>query len=370
MNSFFIFAGESSADLHGEKLILSLLTREPQLDIWGVGGPLMRAAGLRCILPMEEFQVMGFIDVFFALPRLLRHFSFIKKMILKHNPEAAVFIDYPGFNLRMEDRLRKAGYAGFLCHYICPSVWAWGKKRIPLMVRNLDLLLTIFPFEAELFKDTTLNAYYIGNPLIQRIPAVERQDDVKTIALFPGSRKKEIERNFPLFLKVAKQLLKTHPQLQFVVSLSHERFIPLLRSFLKKEDVQFPLESDSYNLMRKADLAIAKSGTVTLELALHNIPTVVTYGISKLDLFLAKHIFKIRLPYYCLVNILHGGEVFPELIGPHFTYGTLLEKATAFLNDSNLRASCRTKCAAIRAQLGTQNASDTAATLLLSQLGM
>lgn len=366
MKDLFIFAGEPSGDLHGEKLITALKSKQPDLNIWGVGGPRMRAAGLRSVLSMEEFQVMGFIDVFLALPKLMRHFYFLRRLILEKKPDAAVFIDYPGFNIRLENALRKKGYRGFLCHYICPSVWAWGKKRIPAMAKNLDLLLTILPFEPDCFKGTSLTTRYVGHPLIARIPEAAVKEEVNKLAIFPGSRRKEIERNFPQYVRVAKALLRDFPYLQIAVSLSQEKYKPLLEEIMDKEGLRLPFEQDAYNLMKTADLAIAKSGTITLELALHNIPTVVTYGISKMDLFLAQHIFRIRLPFYCIVNIIQGSEVFPELIGPYLTEPALLEKTKNFLTSKDARISCQRKCQEVRSQLGGKDASEEAARTILN----
>lgn len=367
----FLFAGESSADLHGEKLIQALQTLRPTLDIWGVGGPKMRAAGLRCILPMEEFQVMGFIDVFLAFPRLLKHFYRLRSLLLEKKPNAAVFIDYPGFNLRMENHLRKKGYRGFLCHYICPSVWAWGKKRIPQMAKNLDLLLTILPFEANYFLGTSLPVHYVGHPLIKNIPEVPKKNEVvHHLALFPGSRKKEIEKNFPQYLRCTKKLLAAYPDLHCTVSASHTRFIPLLKTLMQHENIDFPIEENSYALMQKADLALAKSGTITLELALHKVPTIVTYGISPLDVFVAKNILKIHLPYYCLVNIIYGKEVFPELIGPHFTEEALLSKTKKFLENPSFLQECLLKCNKVREILGEKDASQEASHLLVKNIDL
>ncbi|MBS0627154.1 MAG: lipid-A-disaccharide synthase, partial [Verrucomicrobia bacterium] len=143
----FIFAGEPSGDLHGEALIQNLRSLHPEITISGVGGPKMRAAGLDSILEMEQFQVMGFIAVFLSLPKLIRYFYFLAKTILFLKPKAVLFIDYPGFALRLERHLKKKHFKGKIIHYICPSVWAWGKKRIPLMEKTLDLLISIFPFE-------------------------------------------------------------------------------------------------------------------------------------------------------------------------------------------------------------------------------
>ncbi len=363
----FIFAGEKSADIHGERLLKALMTHFPHLRVAGVGGPKMRALGMTSILHMEQFQVMGFIDVFFSLPSLIRHFYTVSRAIEKLKPKLVLTIDYPGFNLRLHRHLRKKGFREKLCHYICPSVWAWGKKRIPLMAENLDLLLTILPFEKELFAHTSLPIAYVGNPLVEKINTyaykpLEIRTDKKIVALFPGSRKKEIERNLPLQLQVCKNLSDFH----LAISLSDERFAPLIESIMRQEgfilgnEISIIPGDYSYELMRASHFAIAKSGTVTLELALHRIPSVVTYGISALDLIIARDILRIRLPFYCLVNIIAGKEIFAELIGPHFTYASLLEKVHALLTPSHY-AQCQRGCDEVIALLGQKNAAQEAA---------
>jgi lipid-A-disaccharide synthase len=370
----FVFAGEKSADLHGEKLIQALRIQHPHLNISGVGGPKMRSAGMHCLLPMEEFQVMGFIDVLWALPKLLRHFYFIAHQIRKLNPKAVITIDYPGFNLRLAKYLRRKGFQGKLIHYICPSVWAWGKKRIPLMGKTLDLLLSILPFEKELFASTSLEVSFVGHPLLERIHTYTYKklpipSGKKIIALFPGSRKKEIARNLPLLLDVCRFLLKEHPQCHIALSVSDEKFRPALTGMLRekgwdeKELSLIPADL-SYELMKASHLAFAKSGTVTLELALHRTPTVVVYGVSALDKIIAYDILRIRLPYYCLVNIIARKEVFPELIGPHFTVDQVKKKAEELFKEPSRRA-MQQACDAIIEQLGSQSASQKAATEIL-----
>jgi len=376
----FIFAGEKSGDLHGGKLVSSLLHTHPHLNIEGVGGPEMRAAGLTCILPMEDFQVMGFIDVFLALPKLIRQFYAIRNAILEKQPKVVVFIDYPGFNLRMASALRKKNYKGKLCHFICPSVWAWGKKRIPLMAKSLDLLLTILPFEKKYFSETSLKVDFVGHPLIQKIASYPYQTLAfpkgrRIIGIFPGSREKELRRNFPEHLKVAKQLLKDDPSCFFVVSVSEPRFHAQLTQMIHLEglnlsqDIMLLPTEQTYDLMQSAEMAIAKSGTVTLELALHEVPTVVTYGISPLDLFIARDLLRIRLPFYCLVNIIGEKEIFPELFGPNLTVSTLYKKAKEFLFDKDKQQQCRRLCKELRLSMGSTDASEEAARLIAQLSG-
>lgn len=373
----FVFAGEKSADLHGEKLLLALRAQRPDLKIIGVGGPKMRAAGMQCIMPMEEFQVMGFIDVFVALPKLFRQFFFIAGQIQKLNPKIVVTIDYPGFNLRMHKHLRKKDFSGKLVHFICPSVWAWGKKRIPLMASTLDLLISILPFEQRLFTGTPLRVAYVGHPLAERLKTytykpLPFRTDKKIIALFPGSRTKEIERNLPLLLDVCAALLQQHPDFHVAVSISDEKHRSHMQRALKDKgwkegNVDLAPPDFSYELMKAAFMAIAKSGTVTLELALHRVPTVVIYGVSRMDKIIAYDILRIRLHFYCLVNIIAEKEVFPELIGPNFTFDNLYQKAEQLLQEP-MRQRMQTACDAIIEQLGVKQTSREAAVEILKLL--
>src|SRR3990167_4995403 len=161
----FMVAGEVSGDKLGGTLVESILKKQKDLELIGIGGPEMRAHGLFPIIPMEELQVMGFIDVIKHLPRLFKIFRRTVQTILDLNPKVVVTIDYPGFNLRLAKKLRKKGYQGKICHVVCPSVWAWGKKRIQTLADNYDLLLTLLPFEKPLFGKTSLRVEYIGHPL-------------------------------------------------------------------------------------------------------------------------------------------------------------------------------------------------------------
>jgi lipid-A-disaccharide synthase len=363
MVDLFIFAGESSGDLHGENLLKALFTDRPTLDIVGVAGPRMRTQPMRTLLQMEEFQVMGFVDVLLALPKLIRLFYKVARTILEMNPKAVITIDYPGFNLRLARYLRKQGFQGKLIHFICPSVWAHGKQRIPLMEKTLDLLLCILPFEPSLFKR---GAFFVGHPLSERLRTHVYQPfyfgNKPLLSLFPGSRRHEIERNLKTMLQACD------PRFQIALSLANEQFRPLMESIvsqagLNKEDLLWVPASLSYELMQHSSLSIAKSGTVTLELAFHKVPTVVVYAVSFLDRLIAYHLLRIRLPFYCLVNIIAGHEVFPELIGPHFTLENL-KTQLAHLS----REKIHTECSQLISSLGSKNASQEASAAILSLL--
>ncbi len=357
----FISTGELSGDLHGAKLIEELLTLRCDLKIGAVAGPKMRKLQIKEFFPMESLCVMGFIDVFLALPKLLRQFSAIRKKILELSPKAVILIDYPGFHIRLERSLRKKGYRGKLIHFVCPTVWAWGKKRIPLMAQNLDLLLAIFPFEKNCFAQTRLRVEYVGHPLalpIANFAPSGKFQGKKILALFPGSRKTEIERNFPLQLRVAKRLRDLDPTLQIAISKTQFEFNVPNALLVEPED--------TYELMRASHLAIATSGTVTLELALHGTPTVVHFAIKPLDCFIAQKIFRIDLPFYCIANIIVQKLVFPELFGPNFTEGQLFFWAQKLWFEAKARENCIEGCREVRNSLGMKKAIKEAAEMALS----
>jgi lipid-A-disaccharide synthase len=368
----FIFAGEVSGDLHGEKLLNSLYELNPNLKIKGVGGPKMRAVGMETFLPMEEFEVMGFIDILSSLPKLIRHFKAIKKEILTAKPKAVVCIDYPGFNLRLAHALYQKKSQAKRIHYICPSVWAWGKRRIPKMEKNLDQLLTILPFEGDLFPRKKLSVSYVGHPLVSRIKSHDYDgnwrkeygitDKQQILSIFPGSREKELLRNFPLQLRAAQRLQKEHPDLLIAVSCSDKKFLPLLNGALIIDP------KHTYELMRSSHIAIATSGTVTLELALHQTPTVVTFAIRPIDVFIAQVLLRINLPHYALPNIIGKHEIFPELFGPHFTEDALYKKGMEFLLSQYRRTTCTESCHILKKLLGEKNASQESARAIIESI--
>ncbi|CUI16178.1 putative lipid A disaccharide synthase [Candidatus Protochlamydia naegleriophila] len=372
----FIFAGESSGDLHGSRLLKALKNGPTFNSFRGIGGPLMRQEGLECLFKMESFQVMGFSDVIKALPSLWKHFYAIRNHILDTKPTCTILIDYPGFNLRLAKALRKGGYQGKIVQYICPTVWAHGKKRIEAMVSSLDLLLTIYPFESDLFAKTSLKATYIGNPLVETVQKHAYQphwkqvlnipEEQQLIAIFPGSRLGEIQRHTQHQLQVAYKLKEKYPSLGFAISCAHDDLYPILQEQIKKtpleqgKDIHLVPRAYSYELMKECSMALAKSGTVTLELALHRKPSVVLYTLTALNYYIAKYWMRLNLPHYCIVNILGKKEIFPELIGRELDCDRLYENLDALLQKNSLYTSIEKECASIQQQLGTHSASSQA----------
>lgn len=367
----FIFAGEPSGDLHGSTLVRALRQQNPQISFEGVAGPKMRAEGISGFLSMEDFQVMGFSDVLWSLPRLLRHFRRIKESIIASKPDGVVLIDYATFNMKMAKALRKEGYQGKIIHYISPSVWAWGKHRIQALAETLDLLLCIYPFEPSHFAHTSLPAIYIGNPLSEYLKNHNYDSAVLThphlIALFPGSRAGEVKHNLPIMLEAAQSYHQRHPDAVFGISCAHPDTEKFLNNYRKQHPGPFAStlisvdKEYSYELMKNSCAAMAKSGTITLELALHHCPTIVIYKLTRLNRLYAKYILKLNLPYYCIVNILANQQIFPELIENGLSADHLFQLLEKINSDEAARSQCIDACKKLSSSLQTHLASQKAA---------
>lgn len=383
---FFLFAGEPSGDLHGSHLMQQLQLDLPQAQFMGVGGPKMRSVGLAPLMLMEDFAVMGFSDVLKNLPKIYRQFCKVSQAILEIAPDAVILIDYPDFNLRLAKRLRKCGYRGKIVQYISPTVWAWRKGRIKSLAENFDLLLTIYPFEEEHFKSTSLPVSYVGNPLCEYLSnyaydlhwkeRLQVPQNVPIVALFPGSRHGEIERNLPLQLQATDLLLKQaaeeravaiscgHPEHAFTIMQQAEKL-----GWSTQQKLHLIPPEYTYELMRDSHVAIAKSGTVTLELALHQRPTVVLYKMSAVNYFIAKHVMRLNLPHYCMVNILLQKEAFPECIERGLTAQNIFKQLQKLDSQGTFRDGCIADCQRVAELLkGNSNASRCAAEEILKGL--
>ncbi|MCE5293363.1 MAG: hypothetical protein LLF94_01955 [Chlamydiales bacterium] len=341
--NIFMFAGETSADLYAAMLLLELEKERPDYTFWGVSGPSSRGL-MECFMPMENFQVMGLTDVLKALPRLARYFYKIAGAILKRQPEMVIIVDGPSFGLKLAKRLRKKGYTGKIVQFVAPTVWAWKKERADEMAKHFDLLLTLFDFEPAYFSHTKLKCVFAGHPIVELAAKDNSQSlsldpDRPVLSIFPGSRPAEIKRNLKKQLEAARIFCKKHPTTQIAVSAATHEVYDFPHGVLI---VPF---NARYELMKKSHFALAKSGTVTLELALHKVPTVVTYELSYLNWLMAKYVMKVdKMPFFCIVNILSNKEVFFERIHPPVTAADIADCLEAWQSDPSLYNQCVQDC--------------------------
>ncbi len=367
MIDLFIVAGELSGDQLGASLLEEIYKEAPNLRVGGVHGPSMRRVGaayqMSTIYPMEQLQTMGFVGLLGSLPRLIFLWHKTVDAILSLSPSLLVTIDYPGFNLRLGKAVRKRGFKGKICHYVSPSIWAWGKKRVEMVASYLDRLLVLFPFEPDYFTHTPISVEYVGHPLVCQLECKKREEE-PLVLFFPGSRLKEIERTMPLFLQLHKRLRALFPHLEYALSLSHETN----RAKLKELADEIPLIKAEERKKRSPLLAVAKSGTVALELALEAIPSLIVYPLSLFDYFIAKFFLKISLPFYSLPNIILKKELFPEFIGHNLEEKQLFATAAEWISKRSLRDQCRSNCNELRSILESENPSRKAARSILSLL--
>lgn len=354
----FVFVGETSGDCHGAVIIEKFKQMYPKARIEGVIGPRLREEGVDEYFPMENFQIMGYTDVFKNIVRLISYFRKIRDHILTTKPKAVLFIDYPGFNLRMAKALRKKNFKGKLIHYICPTVWAHGKKRIYTLSKTLDLLLSIFPFEEKYFKKTNLKPSYVGHPLIEKAQKETLDlnwkekhlidEKVPLVGIFPGSRSQEIKENFSKILESCKLYHAKFPQTRFVISVLNQKLKKLMEQDLKacsiKDSFLLLSSSENFQIMSHVDAAIATSGTITFELGVMKVPTVVVYHLTPLNAWIARYVIKLNLPYYCIVNIITKKHVFPELYHLDFIPQNVSDTLERLMSSSYFRENSLKGC--------------------------
>lgn len=314
---YYIIAGEASGDLHGSNLMKALYEEDAQADIRFWGGDLMQKTGGTLVKHYRELAFMGFIEVIFNLKTILSNIKFCKNDIAEFQPDAVIFIDYPGFNMRIAKWAKERGIPTH--YYISPQIWAWKENRIAAVKRDFDHLYVILPFEKEFYEDKHhFPVTFVGHPLIDAIHnrtvtgqtdfIKENQlDDKPIIAILPGSRKQEITKMLSVMLSVVEDF----QDYQFVIAGAPSQEHAFYQPFLKNKNVHF-IANKTYDLLSHSTAALVTSGTATLETALFKVPEVVCYKGSWASYQIAKRI--ITLKYISLVNLIMDQEVVTELI--------------------------------------------------------
>lgn len=331
---YYIIAGEASGDLHGANLIKAIkkLDTTAEFRIWG--GDLMELEGAVNINHIKERAFMGFAEVIKNLFKIRTLINEAKKDIINYHPDRLIFIDYPGFNLRIAEWAKKEGFKTH--YYISPKVWAWNTKRAWKIKRIIDYLYVIFPFEVDFYKTFDYKVYYVGNPLVDAIEQFEpmgnfKKDTLKTdkpvIALLPGSRKQEIDDILPVMLEsIEKYAIDYTPILAVAPNFETTFF----NKFKNIGLVQL-LKDNTYNLLKVSEAAIVTSGTATLETALFKVPQVVCYKTGRFNFAIAKMVIKVK--FISLVNLVAGKEIVRELIQENLNINQLQSELQNILTE-------------------------------------
>jgi lipid-A-disaccharide synthase len=332
---YYIIAGEASGDLHGSNLMKALYEEDPQAEIRFWGGDLMQKAGGTLVKHYRELAFMGFVEVIFNLKTIFSNIAFCKKDITYFQPDVIIFIDYPGFNMRIAKWAKALNYKTH--YYISPQIWAWKENRIKAIKQDVDKMFVILPFEKSFYEDKHhFPVDFVGHPLIDAIQNQPPFDEVifrkenqlsekPIIAVLPGSRKQEITKMLSLMLSVVDDF----QDYQFVIAGAPSQDYEFYQQFITNKNIKF-ISNKTYDLLRSSTAALVTSGTATLETALFKVPEVVCYKGSWASYQIAKRI--ITLKYISLVNLIMDQEVVTELIQNECNPKRIKEELQKLLN--------------------------------------
>ena len=360
MTKLGIVAGESSGDQLGAQLIEALRELNPEVEIFGMCGPKMRAAGCQALADIEELSVMGVVEVLRKYPSLVKLRSRLTKELLALDLDAFVGIDVPDFVHHIERRLKNQGVK--TAHYVAPQVWAWRPNRAKKLADTIDMLLVLFPFERDFFSHYGVDTRFVGHPLVKRIPdPVDRvaacrelklSAEKKYIALMPGSRRQELMRHCDLFFEVAERIKDAHPDYEFIVGAVHERgreYIEQIRANYSCGERATVVVGKSHEVLAVADVALVVSGTVTMEALVSKTPMVVAIQIANLSYQILRRL--VQTPYVAMPNVLANQAIVPEFVQDEATVDNLATALDNWLMDSKSKDEFSVRATTLRASL-------------------
>jgi lipid-A-disaccharide synthase len=344
---------------------------DPSLNFRGRGGPQMYSiAGTGFDDWIADAAVLGLWEVIKKYGYFHRKFRRTIQEIERLNPEAVLLIDYPGFNLRLARALHRKRPSQKIIYYISPQVWAWHRGRIPQMARWIDLMLCIFPFEADLYNQSGLRTRFVGHPMIDRLAErkMAMSRDPNLVALFPGSREREIRKIFPIMMEVMKLLHEQRPQLHFEVAAASQKLAQTMhQAVLDARLAQIEIRlGDSAGLMQRAAVGLIASGSATLEAAYFRLPFVLIYKVSWLTYVAAKQV--VRVSHLGMPNVLAGREIVPEFIQHHANPERIAASLLSIMEDGSRKTAMVSEFDQIMARLGEGGASQVAAREIMTEL--
>ncbi|MFL6590166.1 MAG: lipid-A-disaccharide synthase [Chthoniobacterales bacterium] len=368
----YLVAGEASGDEHGAALMQSLSVLAADCEFSGRGGPRMKAIGGDAFRDwIDAAAVVGLWEVVKRYGYFRKQFAETLAEIATANPDAVVLIDYPGFNLRLARTLRRYLPDLKIIYYISPQVWAWNRGRIGQMARYLDLMLCIFPFEAELYNASGLRTLFVGHPMIESLARRKTGEprDPNLIGLFPGSRSREVKKIFPVMFNASTKILAQHPGVRFEIAAASEPLAREIRAHLDKSQLRHRFRvvtGESPATMQRAFVGMVASGTATLESALFRMPFVLVYKVSWPTYFAARLLMRTR--FLGMPNVLAGREIVPEFLQHEARPKAIAASVLRLMRDSPLRDEMIYEFDAIIVKLGEVGASHKAARAILGSL--
>ena len=366
-----VVAGEPSGDAHAAALIREL-QQQADIDFFGATGPLMRDAGVETIVNSDELAIMGIVEVGRVFRKFLRAFRALKAAAIERSPEAVILVDWPEFNLRLASSLHRRGLK--VIYYISPQLWAWRARRVNNIKRDVDLLLSILPFEVDWYKAHEVeHVEFVGHPLAGEVKArfgreeFCRRNDLDParpiVSFLPGSRIKELQRILPSMVDAIAQLRTLRPEVQSIVVVAPSRTVAEVRE-ITASDIKL-IERQTREALSASDAAAVASGTATLEAALLETPMVVVYKESPINWHTLGRL--ITVPHYGLVNLVAGQEIATELMQDDLTSENVVKELLKLLEpDANKQM--RERLRDVSLKLGAPGASQRAAELIVQSI--
>jgi lipid-A-disaccharide synthase len=366
-------AGEASGDLHGATLARALAAQAPGVRIAGMGGDRMAAAGVRLVRRVERVTVVGGTEALGRIPALWSAFRVLRGQLRHRRPRVLVLIDFPEFNMRLARVARGLGVP--VVYFIAPQLWAWRPRRIRAMARDVSRVLAIFPFEVGLYQEAGVPVEFVGHPVLDVLPPVDRDTARQGLAsngetlvgLLPGSRDAEVRRHLPVLLGAAARIRARRPRTRFALPVAATIPPASLTGAVRASGVPVDVRpGEAYRVMAAADLLLLSSGTATLEAACYGAPMVVLYRLSRLSHALARRLVR-GVSHISLPNIIAGHEIVRELIQDQATPDALAAAGLELLEDDVARATQRAALLEVRARLGEPGAGVRAAQAVLRE---
>ena len=369
MAKFLVSAGEASGDLYASLVVAELARLAPGSEFFGCTGPRLRAAGVRTVVDAASLAVVGLLEVVSHIPRIYREYRKLLAAAAESRPDLAILTDSPDFHLRVARRLHRQGVP--VVYLVAPQAWAWRKGRVKQMRRTIRRLLCIFPFEEAFFAREGVSATYIGHPLAGLVrPSLTREEFFRKhrlaaerplVAVLPGSRRGEAGRHLPALVDAANRLYRDQA-MNLILPASATTGAGFFAARVEGTPIRV-IEGESWDAMAHADLALAASGTVTVEAALLGTPMVTFYKVTTASWLAGK--FLVNVPFYSMVNLIAGRAVVPELMQNQMTGESLAREARRLLDDSTARAEMKAGLAEVREKLaGRSGAPERAAAVI------
>lgn len=368
-------AGEASGDMHAAAVAAELKRIMPDADLFGMGGADMRKSGVRIIYDIENLGIIGVVEVIRHIPLFFRLRAFLKKAMVEEKPDVLVCVDYPGFNMKLAHVAKELGIP--VIYYIAPTIWAWNKGRAKNIVRDVEQVASIFPFEAEAYRKAGARVTFVGHPLADTVkPSMSFEEamdyfhgnpDKKRVLLMPGSRKNEVAGLLPVMIQAAEKLAEKE-ECQFFIPRASTISKEMLLSIIGKTSLSIEItEGHQYDLMQICTACVASSGTATLETALMELPTVLVYKLAPFTWFLANLLVHVK--YAGLPNLLLGREVTPELLQDRARAENIVSILLPWLQDEKARQKNIEEIREVRKALGSGGAVHRVAELIIKTAG-